>query len=185
LGDFARPTREAASDARWWGGKPAWVPLQEHGGIAATMFWPGSEAAVAGRHPTHWLPFDGDVSAQDRVAQVLDWLDLPRRPQLLTLYFDKVDHAGHRHGPHSPEARAAQGQVDAALATLLQGLEARGLRDGLDIIVVSDHGMAEILPGQREYLDDWLAAAGLSIADVEVVSTGAVAGVIAHAGKEA
>src|SRR5690606_16243326 len=78
-----------------------------------------------------------------------------------------------------------QGQVHAALAALLEGLETRGLRDAVDIIVVSDHGMAGILPGQREYLDDWLAAAGLSIADVEVVSTGAVAGVIADAGKEA
>lgn len=185
LGDFSLRNREAVSDARWWGGKPAWVTLQEHGGIAATMFWPGSEAPVAGRHPTHWLPFDGDMSARDRVAQVLEWLDLPRRPQLLTLYFDKVDHAGHRHGPHSPEALAAQRKVDDALAALLEGLETRGLRDAVDIIVVSDHGMAGILPGQREYLDDWLAAAGLSIADVEVVSTGAVAGVVAGVGREA
>src|SRR5690606_5187645 len=108
----------------------------------------------------------------------------PRRPQLLTLYFDEVDHDGHGHGPHSPEARAAQRRVDDALATLLQGLQARGLRDTVDIIVVSDHGMAEVPPGQREYLDDWLAAAGLSIADVEVVSTGAVAGLSARAGNE-
>jgi len=185
LGDFSLRNREAVSDARWWGGKPAWVTLQEHGGIAATMFWPGSEAPVAGRHPTHWLPFDGDMSARDRVAQVLEWLDLPRRPQLLTLYFDKVDHDGHGHGPHSPEALAAQRKVDDALAALLDGLEARGLREAVDIIVVSDHGMAEVPPGQREYLDDWLAAAGLSIADVEVVSTGAVAGLSARAGHEA
>src|SRR5690606_10762243 len=180
-------------------------PLQEHGGVAATMFWPGSEAPVAGRHPTHWLPFDGDMGARDRVAQVLEWLDLPRRPQLLTLYFakgdhdghgrgphspeapaarpkvadalaapldgadardrvaqvlewldlprrpqlltlyfDKVDHDGHGHGPHSPEALAAQRKVDDALAALLDGLEARGLRDSVDIIIVSDHGMAEV-----------------------------------------
>src|SRR5690606_37522117 len=183
LGDFSLRNRAAVSDARWWGGKPAWVTLQEHGGIAATMFWPGSEAPVAGQHPTHWLPFDGAVSARDRVAQVLEWLDLPRRPQLLTLYFDEVDHDGHGHGPHSPEARAAQRRVDDAVATLLPGLQARGLRDTVDIIVVSDHGMAEVLPGQREYLDDWLAAAGLSISDVDVVSTGAVAGLSARAGN--
>jgi predicted AlkP superfamily pyrophosphatase or phosphodiesterase len=177
LGDFSLRNREAVSDARWWGGEPAWVTLQRHGGTAATMFWPGSEAPVAGQHPTRWLPFDGSVTANARVAQVLAWLDQPRPPRLLTLYFDKVDHAGHDHGPHSPEVRAAQAMVDAALARLLEGLEARGLRDDIDLLVVSDHGMAAVLPGQRVFLDDWLAEAGLSIDDVDVVSAGAVAGV--------
>src|SRR5690606_8253578 len=149
--------------ARWWGGKPAWVTLQEHGGRAATMFWPGSEAPVAGQHPAQWLTYDGEVTGAQRVDQVLAWLDQPRRPGLVTLYFDKVDHAGHRHGPHSPEAREAEAGVDASLARLLAGLDARGLRGAVDLVVVSDHGMAAVQPGQRVYIDDWLAEDGLSI----------------------
>lgn len=176
LGDFSLRNREAVSNPAWWGGEPAWVTLQKHGGTAATMFWPGSEAPVAGQHPTHWLPFDGDVTADARVEQVLAWLDQPQPPRFVTLYFDKVDHAGHDRGPDSPEVREAQATVDAALARLLAGLEARGLRDAIDLLLVSDHGMAAVPPGQRVYLDDWLGEAGLSIDDVDVVSAAAIAG---------
>jgi len=185
LGDFSLRNREAVSDARWWGGEPAWVTLQKHGGTAATMFWPGSEAPVAGKHPTQWRPFDGDVNAVARVEQVLAWLDQPRPPRLLTLYFDAVDHEGHDHGPDSPEVRAAQADVDAALALLLSGLEARGLRDGIDLIVVSDHGMAAVEPGQRVFIADWLAAAGLSLEDVDIVTAGAMAALSPVDGRQA
>src|SRR5690606_12115180 len=75
--------------------------------------------------------------------------------------------------------------VDASLARLLAGLDARGLRDEIDLVVVSDHGMATVPPGQRVYIDDWLAEAGLSIEDVDVVSTAALAGLSAVPGKEA
>ena len=55
------------------------------------------------------------------------------RPGFVTLYFDQVDHAGHDFGPSSAEVRAAQAEVDAALARLLAGLDARGLRARVDL----------------------------------------------------
>jgi predicted AlkP superfamily pyrophosphatase or phosphodiesterase len=187
LGWFSLGKREAVEDPRWWGGEPAWVTVQKHGGHAATMFWPGSEAPIAGQYPEHWRPFDGDMTAAARVDQVLAWLDLPdaSRPRFVTLYFDKVDHAGHDSGPASEDVRAAQRTVDAALARLLAGLQARGLRDAVDVIVVSDHGMAEVAPGQREFLDDYLAANGLPIEAIDVVSRGTAVGVGPAAGADA
>ena len=179
LGRFSLRNRDAVTDARWWGGKPAWVTLQEHGGRAATMFWPGSEAPIAGQYPHDWLPFDASVTANERVDQVLAWLDRApaQRPQLLTLYFDEVDHEEHSWGPGSVQALNAQANVDAALARLLSGLAARDMRDDVDLILVSDHGMAAVPPGQREYLDDWLAAKGLTIDAVDVVTGGSSMGV--------
>lgn len=179
LGRFSLRDRDAVGDARWWGGKPAWVTLQEHGGRAATMYWPGSEAPIAGQYPSDWRPFDARVTAAERVDQVLAWLDRKpsHRPRLLTLYFDEVDHEEHAWGPGSVQALAAQANVDAALARLLAGLEARGIRDGGDLIVVSDHGMAGVPPDQREYIDDWLAAKGLTIDAVDVVTRGSSMGV--------
>lgn len=186
LGSFSLRDRDAVSDPRWWGGKPAWVSLQEHGGRAATMFWPGSEAPIAGQYPDDWLPFDGGMPAAARVDQVLAWLarPQPQRPRFLTLYFDEVDHEGHGYGPGSPEVRAAEAGVDAALARLLAGLESLGLRDDIDLIVVSDHGMAAIPPGQREYLDDYLAVRQLPIGAIDVVSRGTSVGVAPAAGSD-
>ena len=187
LGQFSLNNRAAVADPRWWGGKPVWVSLQEHGGYAATMFWPGSEAPIAGQHPSEWREFDGRVTATARVDQVLAWLDRdgPDRPTFLTLYFDEVDHQGHGYGPGSLQALQAEAEVDEALARLLQGLQARSLRDRVDLIVVSDHGMARVLPGQREYLDDYLAAAHLPISAIDVVNRGTSVGLAPAPGSDA
>ena len=101
LGKFSLGNRKAVSDGRWWDeATPIWVTADQHGMRTATMFWPGSEAAIHGHRPDYWRPFDDSVSADQRVDQVLAWLDLPpaTRPRFLTLYFDAVDHAGHKHG---------------------------------------------------------------------------------------
>ncbi len=80
-----------------------------------------------------------------RVDQVLSWLDLPleRRPTFLTLYFNDVDAAGHNSGPNSTAVRTAVRRADGYLGRLLRGLERRRLTDKVNIVVVSDHGMAE------------------------------------------
>jgi predicted AlkP superfamily pyrophosphatase or phosphodiesterase len=187
LGWFSLGDREAVREPRWWGGEPAWVTVQKHGGHAATMFWPGSEAPIAGQYPQQWLPFDAAMTPAQRVDQVLAWLDLPqaRKPQLVTLYFDQVDHAEHDAGPDSGEARAARSLVDAALARLLRGLEARGLRGHTDLLVVSDHGMATVPPAHEEFLDDYLEVRGLSVDAIDVVSGNSAVGLAPAAGSDA
>lgn len=169
LGRFGLKLREAVADGRWWGGEPLWVGVRKAGGIAATMFWPGSEAEIGGFRPNHWFAFDADRSAGERVDTVLGWLDLPEaeRPRLITLYFDQVDHAGHDFGPDAPELVAAVAEVDAALRRLLDGLTTRGLRERVNLAIVSDHGMAEVAPGHIERLDDLIDPER-----VEVVSEG-------------
>lgn len=157
LGEF-RSKSDSARDGRWWGGEPIWATLQRQGGIAATMFWPGSEAQIAGQRPHHFRAFDGTIAATARVQQVLDWLDLPtdQRPRLLTLYLEQYDVAAHAHGVRSAEARQALRELDAALAQLRDGLQARGLAARTDLLVVSDHGMADAPRDQVRFLEDLL-----------------------------
>lgn len=133
------------TDARWWGGEPIWVTAEKQGQKAGTVFWPGSEAAIGGVRPSYWLPYSKSTSNHERVAKILEWLDLPqeKRPTLLTLYFDEVDTAGHFYGPNSREVKEAIADVDAALGELVAGLKQRGIYDKVDLLLVSDHGMAE------------------------------------------
>ncbi len=159
LGEF-RHKQASSRDGRWFGGEPIWASLQRQGGIAATMFWPGSEAQIAGQRPRHFRSFDAAFPPARRVDEVLAWLDLPpaSRPQLATLYLEQVDVAAHQHGTFSPPALAAMADVDAALARLLRGLEARGLRASTNVIVVSDHGMADVPREQVSWLEARLPA---------------------------
>ena len=173
LGAFSIHDRKARNDPRWWDeATPIWVTADAHGLRTATMFWPGSEAPIHGRYPDQWLPYDGKITPDQRVDQVLAWLDEPpaQRPDFITLYFDRVDHAGHDFGPDSPQLDAALRQNDAALARLVAGLKARGLFDRINIIVVSDHGMASV-PREHTVLLDRL----FPVDAVRVVALGPVA----------
>lgn len=157
LGEFRLSDRDVVSNPAWWGGEPIWVGAEKAGLHAATWSWPGSEAAIQGVRPSQWRPFDDSVSLDQRVDEVLGWLgqhdDQPRL-QLVTLYMEQVDKAGHEHGPDSAEYAVALGQVDAAIGKLLQGMQQRSLLDRTNIIVVSDHGMATVKNGQVIAVED-------------------------------
>jgi predicted AlkP superfamily pyrophosphatase or phosphodiesterase len=153
---FAMSNRAAVGDGRWWDDvDPVWVTAEQAGKRTATMFWPGSEAAIHGVRPAQWLAFDGAMPDDTRVDTVLGWLDDPRHYAFLTLYFDGVDHAGHDFGPDSPEIDGALAAVDAQIGRLRAGLAARGTI--ANIVIVSDHGMTAIAADRVIRIDRLLA----------------------------
>ncbi|OAX88419.1 phosphodiesterase [Xanthomonas nasturtii] len=149
LGSFWLSKPEAVGDARWWGGEPVWVGVEKAGQHAATWSWPGSEAAIAGVRPTRWRHYEEHTGMDARVDEVRGWLAASgaARNRLVTLYFEHVDEAGHDHGPQSREYADSVRAVDAAIGRLLDGMQRDGTRGRTNIIVVSDHGMAEVAPG--------------------------------------
>jgi predicted AlkP superfamily pyrophosphatase or phosphodiesterase len=174
LGKFSISDRKAVGNGLWWDqATPLWETVDADGMRSATMFWPGSEADIQGRRPDYWKPFDAKVTPDQRVEQVLAWLDLPpeQRPTFITLYFDAVDHQAHEHGPDSPEVNQAISGTDEAITRLVDGLHQRHLFDDINIIVVSDHGMASV-PKENSILIDKL----INMKDVDTVSVGVLAG---------
>lgn len=160
LGDFSLSNRKAGSDGRWWAqGIPVWETADRHGLKTATLFWPGSEAAIHGYRPDYWMPFDASVAPAARVDKVLSWLDLPvgERPSFLTLYFDAVDHAGHGYGPDSMQVNDKLRETDAALTRLVIGLRERKMLDQINLIVLADHGMASVPEGNSVLIDHVIA----------------------------
>ncbi|HEY8796214.1 MAG TPA: ectonucleotide pyrophosphatase/phosphodiesterase [Gemmatimonadaceae bacterium] len=157
--------KPVAHEAYWWGGEPIWVTATKQGAPAATMFWVGSDAAVSGVRPELWHSYDHAIQFSVRVDTMLAWLDLlaPARPRLVMGYFEEPDMQGHRHGPDAPETHEAVLRVDSALAELVSGLRSRGLYDSVDIIIVADHGMAQISPEHVVYLDDVVDSASVNV----------------------
>jgi len=162
---FNYHTHECVIDGRWWGGEPVWVTAGKQGVRSACMFWPGSEAEIAGARPTYYQAFDGSVTCAQRVDGLLQWLSLPagQRPTLCTLYLDVVDHAGHDYGPDAPETAAAVRDVDAAMERLGAGLAARGLRETTNLVIISDHGMASVPVGHVLFLDDFVDLTAVTV----------------------
>jgi predicted AlkP superfamily pyrophosphatase or phosphodiesterase len=159
--NFGLDKREEIQNTRWWFGEPIWVTAEKQGQRAGAFFFPGTEVEIGGKRPSYWKTYDESVPNDIRVDAALSWLDLPgnERPNMITLYFSDVDHAGHQSGPDSEDVRLAAAQVDKALDRLVAGLKSRQIFDRVNLIIVSDHGMARHVPGQTVLLDDYFDAA--------------------------
>lgn len=149
---FAMSMADQVADGFWWQGEPIWITAELQGVKAATYFFPGSEAEIKGKRPSYWFPYQHNTPNRERTEQVLAWLALPEaeRPRVITLYFSDVDSAGHNYGPRSEQVAQALAEVDAELTYLVQTLRERGQAEQVNLIISSDHGMAEV--DQRKYI---------------------------------
>ncbi len=168
LGKFALWERDAVRDPRWWGGEPIWVTAVRQGRRAASLFWPGSDVAIQGVRPHHYRAYDRKVSNAERVRQVLEWLSLKgdHSIPLITLYLGEVDYASHEFGPDASETDSAIAGVDSAVGALLSGIRALGLERRVNLVIVSDHGMARVDPRKVVYLDDYIGADSIDAIDL-------------------
>ena len=153
---FTLDKRSEVQNPRWWLGEPIWVTAEKQGQIAASYFFPGTEAAIQGVRPTFFREYNGKVPNDLRVDTILAWLDLPaeKRPTVLTLYFSDVDDAGHEFSPDAEETRYAVLNVDENIGRLVDGLKRRKILGKVNIIIVSDHGMATVNRNNSIFLDD-------------------------------
>lgn len=159
----------SAQDSRWWAGEPIWITAERQGLPTSIMFWLGSEVEFAGDRPTRWTPYEHNKPYEERVEEVLAWFDAPQaeRPRFAAVYFDLVDTIGHRTGANTPEVGEAVATVDRHIGDLVAGLEARGLLERTNIIIVSDHGMATNPEENVIHFDQWVDLSTVYIPEIE------------------
>lgn len=148
---------------KWWiGGEPVWVTAEKQNLTTAIHMWPGSEAHIQ-PEPAFLDKFDGDEPLSAKVDRIFELIDIPspgqqpgslERPQLIAAYVPVVDADGHTYGPNSTEIQRTIARVDAMLYDLFNGLDRRNLTNIVNIVVVSDHGMATTSIDRLVQLDD-------------------------------
>jgi hypothetical protein len=117
--------------------------------LQPAAFSPSTYDRVAARGARLW-PF---VRLREGVEALLEAL---AEPGYAYLYWDRIDAAGHEHGPESARFTEA---VEDALNTLERGL--RRIPGAL-LIVTADHGQVAVDPRRVDYLDElWPGIAGL------------------------
>jgi ectonucleotide pyrophosphatase/phosphodiesterase family member 5 len=153
---YAIRDREAVENPDWYEGEPIWNTVEKNGLRAGTLFWVGSEAPIQNMRPTQWKIYDGDFPEKARIDSVVQWLDKTREPvvDFATLYFSDVDSKGHRYGLQSDSIVAAIQNADLLVGYLHEKLEAHNVTDKVNIIIVSDHGMAELSEEKVILIDD-------------------------------
>ncbi|KAJ3299779.1 hypothetical protein HK104_007057 [Borealophlyctis nickersoniae] len=162
---YVDPSRN--SQGKWWGGEPIWVTAIKQGLKAGTCMWPGSEAPIQGIRPTYWMKYRHTMPLPQRVDLLMSWLDKPaaERPKFLTVYIPDVDSAGHEYGVYSKQVNDSLVRVDTALNYLLTSLQSRNLQSRVNVIVVSDHGMADTSNDRLVFLDDYIAVDNVTIVE--------------------
>lgn len=136
----------AVRNPEWYRGEAFWETAGRNGIRTASYFWPGSEVNLQYRRPYYYEKYEHKRDYRKRVEGIIDWLKLPYnlRPHFITLYFDAADTQGHQTGPDSPEINTQIARLDSMIGLLFSGLRNIGMMDSTDIILVSDHGMAEV-----------------------------------------
>jgi len=92
----------------------------------------------------------------------MEWVDLPvdSRPQLILAYEPSLDQAGHATGPGSALVNTTLKEVDRFAKDLHQSLADRNLSHIVDVIFVSDHGMADTAHIDWFYFEDIIGKTG-------------------------
>lgn len=154
----------AVRDARFYLAEPIWVTSERQRRRTAPLFWPGSYAPIGGVLPSYSLPYDDEMPDTAKIAWMLERLELPpeERPVFLTLYFSLVDDAGHTYGPDAPATDSAIVAADGLIGRVMAGLEGIG-RGDVNVIVVSDHGMAPTGPDRVIWLDEYVAEDAMEV----------------------
>jgi predicted AlkP superfamily pyrophosphatase or phosphodiesterase len=163
--------RDLVIDGSWYGGTPLWVLAEKNGVKAASYFFVGSEADVQGVRPSYYYDYDGKVNNLTRVSKVFEWLQMPDsiRPRMITMYFSDMDDIGHSYGANNDSQLSTRlAQLDRELGALFEGV--KSLDQEVNIIIVSDHGMADVP------LENYIALDGITEQITgKVVNSGALA----------
>ncbi|KGO58263.1 Type I phosphodiesterase/nucleotide pyrophosphatase/phosphate transferase [Penicillium expansum] len=159
---YTHPT--VSMQPKWWMAEPLWVTAEKQRVKTAIHMWPGSEAHIGDKEPSFLDKYNGTEVLPRKVDRILEFLDLPgledesqippERPQFIVAYVPDVDQDGHKFGPNSTEIRKTISEADGMVADVMTGLERRNLTEVVNIVVVSDHGMATTSTERLIQLDD-------------------------------
>lgn len=143
-------------DSTFWGGEPIWQTASFQGVTSAVHMWPGSDVRWFKEAPIYIDKFSGDESLQGNAQKLLSWvdLDMDTRPELIMSYVPTMKTVSEAHGIAGDQVVSGLKSVDAFVGSLLDGLEARNLTNIVNLVLVSDSGLAPTSPDRFIYLDD-------------------------------
>lgn len=143
----------------WHGGEPIWRTAANQGVRSAVHMWPGSEVPGVGidNGPLFVDRYNGLELLSSKVSRVMGWLDIEdieTRPELILTYVPTIDLYGHKYGISGANLSTALSYVDDFVNLMKKEISVRNLTDIVNLIFVSDHGMAPTSNDRLLYVDD-------------------------------
>lgn len=147
------------TDPRWWsqsGQEPVWITNQRQGGHSAVLDFPGMDVPFNKMLPDfEYATYNESLPFNDRSDLAVDLLS-NGSVNFVALYFSEPDKTGHLSGPFSKEMNETLRRCDANLKYLIDKLEEKNVLSKVNMIVTSDHGMAEVDDKKKIYASEYL-----------------------------
>ena len=161
---YSLKDRSKVEDPKFYSGEPIWVTAEKQGVKTASYFWVGSEAPIKDIHPSIWKKYEHNFPFESRIDSIVSWFSLPKykRPSLCLLYFHEPDATGHDTGPKSMETATIVTKMDSLFGVLIKKLDSSPVGSKINVIAVSDHGMAQISSDKTITLNDYTNMEGLT-----------------------
>ncbi|KAJ7991062.1 hypothetical protein DPEC_G00293340 [Dallia pectoralis] len=170
-----RFTASNGTDSFWWDeASPIWITALDSGYKTGVAMWPGSDVVIRNRTATHFLPYDRSVTFSQRLANITHWLSRGEGEDPVSfaaLYWEEPDKTGHMYGPdNTSHIGQALKEVDDNVGLLMSELKLAGLWDRVNIIVTSDHGMAQCSQDRLIKLDECLHPDNYTVVELTPVA---------------
>ncbi|XP_022254255.1 ectonucleotide pyrophosphatase/phosphodiesterase family member 6-like [Limulus polyphemus] len=137
-----------ASHEHWWNeAEPIWITAEKRGVRSAVYWWDGCQVEIKGKTPTvcepyfpYWFWTNVNQDTKNKLIHVLNDFQEDKY-RLSLMYYEAVDAMGHTYGPKSKQCKQSVQDIDNIVNTLLDEISSRKLKDEVNIIIISDHGM--------------------------------------------
>ncbi len=135
--------------AKWYRGEFIWETLARYGYGSGVYLWPGSESFTPWKRPTYSMSWADSLTNKDKLEKFDFWLNKmheARVPDFFMLYFDDTDAVGHEFGTEGEEIKSAIVRLDSVVGEVCHIINNSDHKDSTNLIIVSDHGMVNIVP---------------------------------------
>ncbi|XP_075454655.1 bis(5'-adenosyl)-triphosphatase ENPP4 [Ascaphus truei] len=160
------------SDPIWWNeATPIWLTNQVQGHKSGSAMWPGSDVLIHHSTPSEFLMYNHKVNFTQRVDNITTWLTRANDPiNFATLYWEEPDASGHRFGPDDfGNMSQVLSAVDQNIGYLMSTLKVLNLWDMVNVVITSDHGMAQCSKERMIQLDTCLGSGNYTVVDIGAV----------------
>ncbi|KAG8445764.1 hypothetical protein GDO86_010523 [Hymenochirus boettgeri] len=161
------------SYSTWWNeAVPIWLTNEEQGHKSGCAMWPGSDVHIHNSTPSEYLRYNPKVTFAERVNNITTWFTKANNTvNFATLYWEEPDASGHKFGPDDLKNMSiVLSEIDNNIGFLMSELKRFNLWDTVNVIITSDHGMAQCSPDRVITLDNCIDPGNYTLVDVNPIA---------------
>ena len=138
---------KSTKEERWYSGDPLWSVAVKQGKKFGAIAWLGSDIDYKNfgrKNPTKVIPYHANHKLGDKLQTTYDWMFGKDNLDGVMVYHNNPDTVGHTSGAASIAVKKTLAGIDKDLKKFFSLLEENHKRDSINVVIVSDHGMANI-----------------------------------------